>query len=59
MLDYIELVLLLVAMFCIYFLPAIIGRKKKNATAICVLNLFLGWTFFGWLVALVWSVMKD
>lgn len=45
----------------VYFLPAIIGfnAKKKNAGAILVLNLFLGWTLVGWVVALVWSLTKD
>jgi Superinfection immunity protein len=40
-----------------YFLPAIIagGRKHNNAGAIFVLNLFLGWTFVGWVIALVWA----
>jgi len=46
-------------MFLSYFLPSIVGRKKKNANAICVLNIFLGWTFIGWIVALVWALMKD
>jgi len=42
----------------IYFLPAIIAfsRKRKNSGAIFVLNLFLGWTFIGWVAALVWSL---
>jgi len=43
----------------IYFLPSIIGKNKKNASAILVLNLFLGWTFIGWVVALIWSYTKD
>jgi hypothetical protein len=45
----------------LYFLPTIIGylRKKENSTAILIVNLFLGWTFIGWVVALVWAVMKD
>lgn len=43
----------------IYLAPAICGKKKKNSTAIFVLNLFLGWTFVGWVVALVWAVTKD
>jgi threonine/homoserine/homoserine lactone efflux protein len=45
--------------FFIYFLPSFIGRKKKNALGIFLLNLFLGITFVGWVVALVWSVTKD
>ena len=44
-----------------YFLPSLIAHKneKKNTTAITVLNLFLGWTFIGWIVALIWAVMED
>ena len=44
---------------CIYFLPSIVGWNKRNATAILILNLFLGWTFIGWVVALVWATTKD
>lgn len=41
----------------VYFLPALVasGRHHHNAGAIVVLNLFLGWTFLGWVVALVWA----
>ncbi len=40
-----------------YFLPAIVAsnRKHPNATAILVLNLLAGWTFVGWVVAMVWA----
>lgn len=43
-----------------YFLPTIIAllRQQPNSLAIFLLNFFLGWTFFGWVVALVWSVTK-
>jgi hypothetical protein len=43
----------------IYFIPAVVGRRKKNANAILILNLLAGWTFIGWVVALVWAVAKD
>lgn len=43
----------------IYFLPTYVGRHKRNATAIFVLNLFAGWTFIGWVVALVWATTQD
>jgi predicted membrane protein len=43
----------------VYFLPALIGRSKRNATAIFMLNLFLGWTLIGWVVALVWATTRD
>ena len=43
----------------IYFLPTMIGWHKRNAAGILVLNLFLGWTFIGWLGALVWAATLD
>lgn len=43
----------------IYFIPSIIAYNKKNATAIIALNLLLGWTFLGWVGALVWALKKD
>ena len=38
----------------IYFLPTIIAasRKVPNVGSVVVINLFLGWTFIGWVVAL-------
>ena len=53
----------IVALFIVgiwfYFLPSIIGRRKRNALAIFVLNLGAGWTFAGWVIALVWACTKD
>ena len=42
-----------------YFIPSIVGRKKKDSTAIIVVNLFLGWTVIGWIVALAWAIRHD
>ncbi|MCL2615324.1 MAG: superinfection immunity protein [Dehalococcoidia bacterium] len=44
----------------IYFLPTIIAvlRHHRNALAVFLVNLFFGWTFIGWVIALIWSVMK-
>jgi len=42
-----------------YFLPTIIGRHKANAGAIFILNLLLGWTVIGWVVALVWALSGE
>lgn len=49
--------ILLAIMVIIYFLPTFIAGKRghPNGTPIFLLNLFLGWTFIGWLVALIWS----
>lgn len=45
----------------IYFIPFIVAlcRSKKNTAAILMLNLFAGWTFIGWVIALVWACMED
>jgi len=42
----------------LYFLPAIIAavRHTHNSTAILLINIFLGWTFVGWVVALVMAL---
>lgn len=41
----------------IYFVPALIAIliNHKKVAAICILNLLLGWTIIGWVVALVWT----
>ena len=43
----------------LYFIPSIVGRHKRNFWAIFALNLFLGITFIGWVIALVWALTKD
>ncbi len=52
------LLIALIAGLLVYFLPTIIAdnRKHPNTTAIGVFNFFLGWTFLGWVLALVWSL---
>jgi len=49
-----------VLIFGFYFLPFLIAalRQHKNVLAIFLLNFALGWTFLGWIAALIWSVMK-
>ena len=45
----------------VYFLPSIVAacRKHVNFTAIFILNLFLGFTFLGWVFALIWAVYNS
>jgi hypothetical protein len=52
------IVLTIVALL-IYFLPSLVARNKRNADAICILNLFLGWTLIGWVAALVWAATNE
>lgn len=41
----------------LYFLPLIVAYRRRHhqVVSIGLLNLFLGWTFLGWVIALVWS----
>jgi len=41
-----------------YWIPTIIAFKRAHPsrTGIAALNFFLGWTFLGWVAAVVWSL---
>jgi len=45
----------------IYFIPSwvAIRRDHRNVKSIIVLDLFLGWTLVGWVLALVWALYED
>jgi hypothetical protein len=51
-------VALLLLLFMAYFLPTIIAayRDIPLVGSVLVVNLFLGWTFIGWVVALAMAV---
>ena len=53
-------IVLLIVSFAIYFLPAWVAgsRNHHNQMAILALNFFLGWTFVGWVIALVWALTE-
>jgi len=44
----------------VYFLPAIVGfcRKHHESWHIFALNLLLGWTVVGWIIAMVWAATR-
>ena len=50
--------IILIGLILVYFLPFMIAKKTNHprSTPIFALNLLLGWTFIGWVVALVWSL---
>jgi len=51
------LIILLIG--ALYFLPSFVGQSKRNAGAIFTLNLLLGWTIIGWVVAMTWAMTVD
>ncbi len=60
-LGLVVIVILLVvaaALIALHFLPGIIATRRHhpNTLAIWLVNLFFGWTFIGWIVALIWAL---
>ena len=55
------IVVICVVAFCIHFIPAIVAgnRHARNFWWIFLLNLLLGWTFVGWVIALVWAMTDE
>jgi hypothetical protein len=43
----------------VYFLPALVAHKKRQANSIAIANFFFGWTVIGWIVCLVWAASPD
>lgn len=52
---------MLLILLALYFLPGIIAscRKQAHTGAITALNLLLGWTLLGWVIAFVWACMNQ
>jgi hypothetical protein len=42
------------------FLPTLVARSRNhpNTAAIFLVNLFFGWTFIGWVIALLWACTR-
>ena len=51
-------ILTLSIVFGLYFLPSIVASRRAmaNKNSVFVINLFLGWTFIGWIIALSMAV---
>ena len=45
----------------LYFAPALTAGylNHRQFTGILLLNMLLGWTFIGWVAALIWAVLRD
>lgn len=45
----------------VYLPPSFVAlqRKHVNTTAICALNILVGWSFIGWVAALVWALVNS
>lgn len=55
--DILIFILMFAVLIYVYFIPSIIAVKRdhKNGLPIALLNLFLGWLFIPWVVAICWA----
>jgi hypothetical protein len=55
-----SLVIILIGLV-VYFAPTIAAQasKSKRTQGVFVVNLLLGWSVIGWIVALIWAVGSD
>lgn len=54
------LILILIGVsLLVYFAPAIVARGKPQFASVLVLDIFLGWTLVGWVVALTWALKAE
>jgi len=53
-------ILIFLVLVCLYFVPTLYAWHKDNPDweSILLLNLFLGWTFVGWVIAVIWAAKK-
>jgi Superinfection immunity protein len=59
--DIFQFALIAVPVVLLYFLPTFVAayRSCKAGGGIAVINVFLGWTFIGWVVALAWAACGE
>jgi hypothetical protein len=50
---------LIVGLILAYFLPTFIAAHSKQRNTSAILDVLLGWTVAGWVIALVWSFTTD
>jgi hypothetical protein len=53
--------LILIVLGLLYFLPTVIALANNHPQTplIVLIDVLLGWTFLGWLAALIWSVIPN
>ncbi|SNQ51090.1 Superinfection immunity protein (fragment) [Frankia canadensis] len=52
--------LFLVVLVALYFVPSVIAMvRQRQSASVIVINVFLGWTLIGWVVALALAVSSN
>ena len=49
------------ALVGLYMLPTIVAvlNRHRHDMSVCLLNVLLGWTLLGWIIALVWGAASQ
>jgi hypothetical protein len=50
-----------VVLLALYLAPSLVAwqRTVKATVGVLIVNVFLGWTFIGWVVALAWAACGE
>lgn len=48
--------IIIIVIIATYFLPTIAAWNREARGSVFIINLLLGWTLIGWVVALVWAI---
>ena len=54
-----DFTIFVVGILAIYFIPTIVAWGKPQVRSVFLLNLFLGWSLIGWIIALLWALYRD
>ena len=54
-------IFMFVLILALYFVPTGVAyfREHKQTLAIFLTNLLTGWTFIGWVIAIIWAATKE
>lgn len=49
-----------VFLMVLYMVPSLVAifRGHKDVVSILLINILLGWTMVGWLIAFIWSIKR-
>lgn len=59
--EYLIIAVVLGVLIPLYFLPTIVAVRRRHhaKVGIITLNVLLGWTVWGWVIALVWVYISS
>lgn len=61
MMDYVLLICIAIGVMWVFWMPSVdaYDRRHRQRNIIFHINLWLGWTVIGWIVAYIWAQSAD